>query len=107
MIGRRLAGSVAALVAAGVAVDVADDGEEEWLLPQPTAIPRRRAQASDRRMGGRSYPPGWRSEAGTTTIVDVRLGGYEIVKEVGRGGMGSVFLGRSPDGRAVAVKLLN
>ena len=37
---------------------------------------------------------------------EVRIGRYEIVAEVGRGGLGVVYQGRAPDGRAVAVKLL-
>ena len=35
-----------------------------------------------------------------------RLGSYEIVREVGRGGLGLVFEARSPAGERVAVKLL-
>src|SRR4051812_37783354 len=34
------------------------------------------------------------------------LGGYAIVSEIGRGGMGYVFRARSPDGRDVAIKLM-
>ncbi|MCX5065854.1 protein kinase [Micromonospora lupini] len=35
-----------------------------------------------------------------------RLGAYEVVARLGDGGMGSVFLARSPDGRQVAVKVV-
>ncbi|GAA2184868.1 serine/threonine-protein kinase [Micromonospora lupini] len=35
-----------------------------------------------------------------------RLGAYEVVARLGDGGMGSVFLARSPDGRRVAVKVV-
>ncbi|WP_326551557.1 serine/threonine-protein kinase [Micromonospora sp. NBC_01813] len=35
-----------------------------------------------------------------------RLGDYELLGRLGEGGMGTVFLGRSPDGRLVAVKML-
>ncbi|MFC8849887.1 MULTISPECIES: serine/threonine protein kinase [unclassified Micromonospora] len=35
-----------------------------------------------------------------------RLGNYELLGRLGEGGMGTVFLGRSPDGRLVAVKML-
>ncbi|MEV4702808.1 serine/threonine-protein kinase [Actinoplanes sp. NPDC049316] len=35
-----------------------------------------------------------------------RLGGYELLGRLGQGGMGTVFLGRAPDGRRVAVKAL-
>nr|WP_262403598.1 serine/threonine-protein kinase [Actinomadura sp. CNU-125] len=36
-----------------------------------------------------------------------RVGRYRIVGRLGRGGMGRVFLGRSPGGRAVAVKVVH
>ncbi|MGX4657998.1 serine/threonine-protein kinase [Micromonospora sp. SCSIO 07396] len=35
-----------------------------------------------------------------------RLGGYELLDRLGEGGMGSVFLARSPQGRRVAVKVV-
>ncbi|MDW6063609.1 serine/threonine-protein kinase [Streptomyces sp. FXJ1.4098] len=35
-----------------------------------------------------------------------RVGRYRIVGRLGRGGMGQVYLGRSPGGRAVAVKVV-
>ncbi|WP_430498808.1 serine/threonine protein kinase [Micromonospora trifolii] len=35
-----------------------------------------------------------------------RLGGYEVLDRLGDGGMGSVFLARSPQGRLVAVKVV-
>ncbi|WP_245664860.1 serine/threonine-protein kinase [Actinoplanes subtropicus] len=35
-----------------------------------------------------------------------RLGDYELVGRLGEGGMGAVFLGRAPDGRLVAVKVI-
>ncbi|WP_328340463.1 serine/threonine-protein kinase [Micromonospora sp. NBC_00421] len=35
-----------------------------------------------------------------------RLGGYEVLGRLGEGGMGSVFLARSPQGRRVAVKVV-
>ncbi|MEU1751891.1 protein kinase [Micromonospora matsumotoense] len=35
-----------------------------------------------------------------------RLGGYELLDRLGEGGMGSVFLARSPQGRQVAVKVV-
>ncbi|KIF06229.1 serine/threonine protein kinase, partial [Streptomyces sp. RSD-27] len=34
------------------------------------------------------------------------VGPYELVRRLGRGGMGEVFLGRSPGGRLVAVKVV-
>ncbi|GLZ10281.1 hypothetical protein Acsp04_05160 [Actinomadura sp. NBRC 104425] len=37
----------------------------------------------------------------------VRLGSYDLIGRVGEGGQGSVFLGESPDGRQVAIKLLH
>ncbi|PRX07525.1 UNVERIFIED_ORG: serine/threonine protein kinase [Actinomadura viridilutea] len=36
-----------------------------------------------------------------------RLGSYDLIGRVGEGGQGSVFLGESPDGRQVAIKLLH
>src|SRR4051812_38459191 len=36
----------------------------------------------------------------------VRLGAYEVMGEIGRGGMGVVLRGRGPDGRDVAIKVL-
>jgi serine/threonine protein kinase len=35
-----------------------------------------------------------------------RLGDYEIIGRLGQGGMGKVFLGRSPDGTVVAIKVI-
>jgi protein kinase-like protein len=35
-----------------------------------------------------------------------RLGDYELVGRLGEGGMGTVFLGRAPDGQLVAVKVI-
>ncbi|WP_433314273.1 serine/threonine protein kinase [Micromonospora sp. CA-269861] len=35
-----------------------------------------------------------------------RLGGYEVLERLGDGGMGTVFLARSPQGRRVAVKVV-
>ncbi|MFC6020795.1 serine/threonine protein kinase [Plantactinospora solaniradicis] len=34
------------------------------------------------------------------------LGGYEVLARLGAGGMGTVFLGRSPQGRQVAIKVV-
>ncbi len=36
----------------------------------------------------------------------MRLGAYDVLREVGRGGLGVVFEGRAPDGRSVAIKVL-
>src|SRR5512139_1306043 len=36
-----------------------------------------------------------------------RLGSYDLVRRLGEGGQGVVFLGRAQDGREVAVKLLH
>ncbi|WP_203827134.1 serine/threonine protein kinase [Actinoplanes palleronii] len=35
-----------------------------------------------------------------------RLGRYELIGRLGEGGMGTVFLGRGPDGRLVAIKMV-
>src|SRR5262249_39628052 len=36
-----------------------------------------------------------------------RVGGYRLLGRLGAGGMGQVFLGESPGGRTVAVKLIH
>src|SRR5688572_21895790 len=36
-----------------------------------------------------------------------RVGAYELLTRLGEGGQGSVYLGRDPQGREVAVKLLH
>ena len=36
-----------------------------------------------------------------------KLGRYEVLSRLGRGGMGTVYLGAEPDGRRVAVKVVN
>ena len=36
----------------------------------------------------------------------MRMGPYEVLKLIGRGGRGAVYSGRSPDGRAVAIQVL-
>ena len=52
----------------------------------------------------------WRDQDGGAAVnVGRRLGAYELVREIGRGGMGAVYLARRVDGRfeqQVAVKLL-
>jgi serine/threonine protein kinase len=35
------------------------------------------------------------------------VGGYRLLRHLGQGGFGSVYLGESPDGRRAAVKLLH
>ena len=35
-----------------------------------------------------------------------RIGGYELLSRLGSGGMGTVFLGRAPQGRRVAIKVV-
>src|SRR4051812_48165669 len=37
---------------------------------------------------------------------DMRIGAYDVEKEIGRGGMGVVYTARSGDGREVAIKVL-
>src|SRR6516164_9464365 len=36
-----------------------------------------------------------------------RVGGYRVIGRLGAGGMGRVFLGTSPAGRKVAIKVIN
>lgn len=50
-----------------------------------------------------------RNETETDAFIDQRIGSYKIVSELGRGGMGAVYLGERIDGKfaqKVAVKLL-
>jgi serine/threonine-protein kinase len=57
-------------------------------------------------------PPGWGSAAAAEPIPDddsprVMLGPYQVVKEIGKGAMGIVYLGRDPDqDRDVAIKTM-
>jgi formylglycine-generating enzyme required for sulfatase activity/serine/threonine protein kinase len=44
--------------------------------------------------------------AGRRHAARVKLGPYEVLREIGRGGSSVVLEGRAPDGRAVALKLL-
>ncbi|MBI3723020.1 hypothetical protein HY251_03555, partial [bacterium] len=36
----------------------------------------------------------------------MKIGRYEVLREIGRGGMGLVLEGRSPEGKRVAIKVL-
>jgi serine/threonine-protein kinase len=57
-------------------------------------------------------PSGWGSAAAAAPISDddsprVMLGPYQVVKQIGKGAMGIVYLGRDPDeGRDVAIKTM-
>src|SRR5581483_4089270 len=65
---------------------------------------RLRAVAVPRRPGpgGRALP----RAPGAAALTAVRVSGYEVEAEIGRGGSAVVHRARSADGRAVALKLV-
>ncbi|SEG55054.1 Serine/threonine protein kinase [Thermomonospora echinospora] len=67
------------------------------------------ADRSGRAAGGqdRSQPSGLPPKASPSRAGDPRrLGAYEVLGFLGEGGMGSVHLGRGPDGELVAIKVV-
>ncbi|MCM3885901.1 serine/threonine-protein kinase, partial [Frankia sp. R82] len=58
-------------------------------------------------MTGSALPPLTGSTARPLQPDDPRsLGAYQVIGRLGQGGMGTVFLGRAPDGSAVAIKVI-
>src|SRR5271156_2447968 len=49
----------------------------------------------------------WRPMEGLQRGDPASVGGYQLLGRLGTGGMGQVFLGMSPSGRLVAVKLIH
>lgn len=65
--------------------------------------------AADQAEGFLSHPPASIAHAVCPDLVGQRIGAYRIIRELGRGGMGSVFLAERADGQyhqQVALKLI-
>ena len=100
------------------ALECAGEGERRTCVERSCAgdeVLRREVELFlDREAGGlEKFADGagaWRDQDGDATAnAGRRLGSYELVREIGRGGMGAVYLARRADGRfeqQVAVKLL-
>ncbi len=81
--------------------------------PQFREVQNRAAHSKSMENSGRLImPPGWGSAATAEPTPDegsprVMLGPYRVVKEIGKGAMGVVYLGRDPDeDRDVAIKTM-
>ncbi|MCZ6836579.1 MAG: protein kinase [Planctomycetota bacterium] len=81
----------------------------EATIPASQEIPSKSSQATmaqDRVLRSRPSAPGDATLPQRT--INEKLGGYEIIKEIGRGAMGSVYLGRQISlDRPVAIKVMN
>lgn len=79
-------------------------------LNRPSGAARRQANAPAQAAGGAAQPAGAGLTGEPVRLVEgrvARLGRYEIVRELGRGAMGVVYLGRDPRiNRVVAIKAI-
>ena len=98
------------------ALDLAPAEREAWLARLRVDQPAHAAEVealldAEAVLDGRGFLAGGPLGDGPTPeLAGQRVGAYTLERPVGRGGMGSVWLGRRSDGRfegAVAIKLLN